>query len=112
MVVLGGAKPSDKLAVIANLLDKADRLLIGGGMSYTFLTAQGYEVGKSLLEADQVDAGHRGAWRKPSRRGVEIVLPVDLVGATGFAPDAEHDVVPVTSVPGRPRGRGHRPGHP
>ena len=73
-MVLGGAKPSDKLAVIANLLDSADRILIGGGMSYTFLTAQGYEVGKSLLEADKVDAGPE-VLADAAERGVEIVLP-------------------------------------
>jgi phosphoglycerate kinase len=98
VVVLGGAKPSDKLAVIANLLDKADRLLIGGGMSYTFLAAQGHEVGRSLLEADQIDEV-RDVLADAARRGVEIVLPVDLVGATRFAQDAEHDVFPVTDFP-------------
>src|SRR6266581_3076536 len=88
VVVLGGAKPSDKLAVIASLLGTADRLLIGGGMSYTFLAASGYEVGNSMLEADQVpDVSELLA--EARRRGVEIVLPVDLVAATRFAPDAE-----------------------
>jgi phosphoglycerate kinase len=98
VVVLGGAKPSDKLAVIANLLDKADRLIIGGGMSYTFLAARGLEMGRSLLERDQI-AAVRAVLDDASARGVEIVLPVDLVGATGFAPDAEHDVYPVESFP-------------
>ena len=98
VVVLGGAKPSDKLAVIANLLDKADRLIIGGGMSYTFLTAQGYQTGKSLLEADQVD-NVRDVLAAAERRGVEIVLPVDLVGATDYAADAEHDVYPADAFP-------------
>src|SRR5712691_8649645 len=98
VVVLGGAKPSDKLAVIANLLDKADRLIIGGGMSYTFLAAQGYEVGKSLLESDQLDSV-RQILAEAGRRDVEIVLPVDLVGATGFAADADHDVFPIASFP-------------
>jgi phosphoglycerate kinase len=98
VVVLGGAKPSDKLAVIANLLDIADRLLIGGGMSYTFLAASGYEVGNSMLEAEQVP-NTSALLAEARRRGVEIVLPVDLVAATRFAPDAEHDVVPVTSFP-------------
>jgi phosphoglycerate kinase len=96
VVVLGGAKPSDKLAVITNLLDKADRILIGGGMSYTFLVAQGYEVGKSLLEADRVE-DVRKIIAEAAARGVELVLPVDLVGATDFAADAEHEVFPVTS---------------
>ena len=98
VVVLGGAKPSDKLAVIANLLDKADRLIIGGGMSYTFLAARGYEVGKSLLEADQVPRVS-DLLAEAARRGVEIVLPLDLVGATGYAADAEHDIFPVTAFP-------------
>ena len=98
VVALGGAKPSDKLAVITNLLDKADRLIIGGGMSYTFLAAQGYEVGKSLLEADQID-NVRAVLADAAARGVEIVLPVDLVGATGYAADAEHEVFPVAAFP-------------
>ena len=98
VVVLGGAKPSDKLAVIENLLDKADRLLIVGGMSYTFLKAQGHEVGHSLLEADRIPQVS-AVLAEGARRGVEIVLPVDLVGATGYAPDAEHEVFPVTGFP-------------
>jgi phosphoglycerate kinase len=98
VVVLGGAKPSDKLAVIGQLLNTADRLLIGGGMAYTFLKARGYEVGKSLLEADQVPQVTE-VMAEAERRGVEIVLPVDLVAAADFAPDAEHSVVPVTSFP-------------
>jgi 3-phosphoglycerate kinase len=84
--------------VISNLLDMADRLLIGGGMSYTFLAARGYEVGHSLLETDQIPQV-AGLMAEAERRGVEVVLPVDLVAATGFAPDAAHDVVPVTDFP-------------
>jgi phosphoglycerate kinase len=98
VVVLGGAKPSDKLAVIANLLGSADRLLIGGGMSYTFLKAQGHEVGKSLLETDMIPRVSE-LLAEAARRGVEVVLPVDLVAATQYAPDAEHEVVPVTGFP-------------
>jgi phosphoglycerate kinase len=98
VVVLGGAKPSDKLAVIANLLGRADRILIGGGMSYTFLAAKGYEVGNSLLEADKV-GDVRQVIADAQKRGVELVLPVDLVGATRFAPDAEHDVYPADAFP-------------
>jgi len=98
VVVLGGAKPSDKLGVIANLLGQADRILIGGGMSYTFLKAQGYEVGTSLLEADRL-ADVRTVLADAQARGVELVLPVDLVGATGFAADAAHEVYPVTAFP-------------
>jgi phosphoglycerate kinase len=98
VVVLGGAKPSDKLGVIANLLDRADRILIGGGMSYTFLAAQGYEVGKSLLEADKISAVTE-IIAEAGRREVDLVLPVDLVAATNFAPDADHDVVSVKEFP-------------
>jgi phosphoglycerate kinase len=98
VVVLGGSKPSDKLAVISNLLGKADRILIGGGMSYTFLAAKGYEVGKSLLEADKIDEVTR-VMADAQARGVELVLPVDLVGAASFAPDAEHEVYQVTDFP-------------
>ena len=98
VVVLGGSKPSDKLAVISSLLNKADRILIGGGMSYTFLKANGYEVGKSLLEADKIDEVTR-VMADAQARGIDLVLPVDLVGAASFAPDAEHEVYPVTDFP-------------
>ncbi len=98
VVVLGGKKPSDKLAVIGHLLNLADRILIGGGMGYTFLAAKGYEVGNSVLEADQIPAV-QAVMAEAERRGVEIVLPVDLVAATHFAPDADHEVVPVTDFP-------------
>ena len=97
VVVLGGAKPSDKLAVIANLLDRADRIIIGGGMSYTFLAAQGYEVGQFIAGSGQDPGGHRDHGR--GRRGVELVLPVDLVAATHFAPDADHEVVSAKDFP-------------
>ncbi len=98
VVVLGGAKVSDKLGVIANLLDKVDRLLIGGGMAYTFLKAQGFEVGNSLLEADQLDVV-RGFLAEADKRGVDLVLPVDIVAATHFSADAEHLVVPAEEIP-------------
>jgi phosphoglycerate kinase len=98
VVVLGGAKPSDKLAVISKLLGKADRILIGGGMSYTFLAAKGYEVGKSLLEADMIGAVSK-IMDDAAARGVEIVLPVDLVGAVDYRPDAEHQVYGVAEFP-------------
>ncbi len=98
VVVLGGSKVSDKLGVIDNLLDKADRIIVGGGMAYTFLAAQGYEVGKSLLEADQIDAvrAYLGQARK---LGKEFVLPVDVVAADSFAPDSPHDAVDVADIP-------------
>ncbi|WP_202889936.1 phosphoglycerate kinase [Actinopolymorpha rutila] len=94
-VVLGGAKVSDKLGVIDNLLGKADLLLIGGGMVFTFLAAQGHEIGKSLLEADQIETvkGYL------SQAGDRIVLPVDVVAATAVSGDAEHDVVSVDAIP-------------
>ncbi|MEU4515050.1 phosphoglycerate kinase [Nonomuraea wenchangensis] len=98
VVVLGGAKVSDKLGVIANLLTKVDRLLIGGGMAYTFLKAQGHEVGKSLLQEDQLDQV-RGFLAEAAERGVELVLPVDVLAATEFAADAEHEVVEATAIP-------------
>ena len=82
-VVLGGAKVSDKLGVIDNLLHKADRIIIGGGMLFTFLAAKGYRVGASLLQEDQIPAV-REYLRRAEERGVEFVLPVDVVGATAF----------------------------
>jgi phosphoglycerate kinase len=97
-VVLGGAKVSDKLAVIDNLLDKADRILVGGGMVFTFLKAQGHEVGKSLLEEDQLDTV-RSYLSRAEAAGVEFVLPVDLVAATAFSADADHDVVAADAIP-------------
>ena len=97
-VVLGGAKVSDKLGVIDNLLQTADRLLIGGGMVFTFLKAQDYEVGSSLLEADQVERV-KGYLEQARERGVEIVLPVDIVAATAFSAEADHEVVPAGGIP-------------
>jgi phosphoglycerate kinase len=97
-VVLGGSKVSDKLGVIDNLLGKADRLLIGGGMVFTFLKAQGHEVGKSLLEDDQLDVC-REYLRRAEETGVEIVLPTDVVVAPEFKADAPATVVPVDQIP-------------
>jgi phosphoglycerate kinase len=97
-VVLGGAKVSDKLAVIDSLLETADRLLVGGGMVFTFFKAKGYEVGRSLLEEDQVDTV-RGYLQRADERGVEIVLPVDIVAASEFSADAEHEVVAAGAIP-------------
>ena len=98
VVVLGGSKVSDKLGVIDNLLGTVDRLLIGGGMVFTFLKAQGHEVGKSLLEEDQLDAV-RGYLARAEELGVDIVLPVDVVAATAFAANADHDTVTVDAIP-------------
>lgn len=98
VVVLGGAKVSDKLGVIESLLKIADTLLIGGGMSYTFLAAQGHEVGKSLLDVDRLDLV-KGYLAQAKERGVEIVLPTDVVVAAEFSPDAEHKIVPADQIP-------------
>ena len=95
VVVLGGSKVSDKLAVIEALLPKVDRLLVGGGMCFTFLAAQGHGVGSSLLEADQVDTCRRLL----AAAGDRIVLPVDVVAASAFSADAEVSVVPVEQIP-------------
>ncbi|WP_084129726.1 phosphoglycerate kinase [Demequina sp. NBRC 110055] len=97
-VVLGGSKVSDKLGVIGNLLTKADRLLIGGGMVFTFLKAKGYEVGSSLLEEDQIDTV-KGYLETAEANGVEIVLPTDIEVAAAFAADAEHKTVPADQIP-------------
>ncbi|WP_371176892.1 phosphoglycerate kinase [Buchananella felis] len=102
-VVLGGSKVSDKLGVIANLLDKADRLFIGGGMAYTFLKAKGYEVGKSLLEEDQLETV-KGYLATAEANGVEIVLPVDVLAATHFAADAPFQVVAADAIPAEDMG--------
>lgn len=97
VVVLGGSKVSDKLGVISRLLDSVDRLLIGGGMCFTFLAALGHEVGDSLLERDQLDTV-RGFMTRAEQRNVELVLPVDVVAARAFSPDAEHHVVDADSL--------------
>jgi phosphoglycerate kinase len=98
VVVLGGSKVSDKLGVIANLLTKADRLLIGGGMVFTFLKANGHEVGRSLLEADQLETVR--AYLDTAREsGVEIVLPTDVVVAPEVTAEAPASVVDVDAIP-------------
>jgi phosphoglycerate kinase len=95
VVVLGGSKVSDKLAVIEALLPKVDRLLVGGGMCFTFLAAQDHGVGSSLLEADQVDTCRRLL----AKAGDRIVLPVDIVCADAFSADAEISVTPASAIP-------------
>ncbi|MEU6244787.1 MULTISPECIES: phosphoglycerate kinase [unclassified Streptomyces] len=103
VVVLGGAKVSDKLAVIDQLLDKADRLLIGGGMAYTFLKAQGHEVGISLLQEDQIPAV-KEYMERAEKNGVELLLPVDVLVSPEF-PDlktkapSRHTVVDADKIP-------------
>ena len=97
-VVLGGAKVADKLAVIENLMKTADRLLIGGGMVFTFLKAEGHGVGKSLLDDEQLETV-KGYIAKAKETGVEIVLPVDVVVAPEFAADKGSEVVAVDAIP-------------
>ncbi|MDR2372611.1 MAG: phosphoglycerate kinase [Bifidobacteriaceae bacterium] len=98
VVVLGGSKVSDKLGVIGNLLTKADALLIGGGMVYTFLAAKGCPVGESLLEADQIDTV-KGYLERAGAEGVDIVLPTDIVVADKFDRDAAHYDVAADQIP-------------
>ncbi len=98
VVVLGGSKVSDKLAVIENLIGTVDRLLIGGGMCFTFLKAQGHDVGGSLLEQDMVQTC-RELLESAAARGVELVLPVDVVVAAELSEDAEASVVPADAIP-------------
>lgn len=95
VAILGGAKVSDKIGVIENLLEKADKVLIGGGMAYTFFKAQGREIGTSLLEEDKVDL----AKSLLDAGGDKIVLPVDAVVADEFAADADHRTVSVDDIP-------------
>ncbi len=102
-VVLGGSKVSDKLGVIAHLLPRVDTLLIGGGMLFTFLAAKGHRVGASLLEVDQLDVV-RGYLEKAKQLGVEIVIPTDVIVASKFGADAEHQVRPAEDIEGSPWG--------
>ncbi|MGH3251869.1 MAG: phosphoglycerate kinase, partial [Trebonia sp.] len=98
VVVLGGSKVSDKLGVIGNLLGLADRVLIGGGMVFTFLAALGHEVGTSLLEADHIESC-REILAQAAERGVDLVLPTDIVVAPRFAADAPPTVVAADAIP-------------
>jgi phosphoglycerate kinase len=100
VVVLGGSKVSDKLAVIEALLPKVDRLLVGGGMCFTFLKAQGHEVGDSLLESDQIDS----CKRLLEQSGDKIVLPTDVVVSSEITDDAETNVVPADAIPAGQKG--------
>ena len=98
VVVLGGSKVSDKLGVIDNLLGKADKLLIGGGMLFTFLKAQGHEIGNSLLEEDQIPTC-LDYLKRAADQGVELLLPSDIVVADAFADEATAQVVPAEAIP-------------
>jgi 3-phosphoglycerate kinase len=105
MAILGGSKVSDKILVIQNLLGKVDTLILGGGMSYTFLKAQGYGIGKSICEDDQVDYA-RDMIELAKKNGVNFMLPVDLVIAKEYAKDAERKNVSVDSIPSDWEGMG------
>lgn len=98
VAILGGSKVSDKIKVIDALLEKADTLIIGGGMCFTFLAAQGHSVGTSLMEADWVERA-AAMMDKARERGVALMLPVDVVAADAFANDARTEIVPVDAIP-------------
>lgn len=97
VAIIGGAKVSDKIGVIENLLKKVDTLIIGGGMANTFLAAQGYNIGKSLLEADKVELA-KSLIITAKERGVNLLLPTDVVIAEKFAADAQHKAVAVDAI--------------
>ncbi len=96
--ILGGAKVSDKIGVIESLLDKADSILIGGGMAYTFFAAQGFSVGDSICENEKIDIA-RSLIAKAKKKGVVLLLPVDTVVSDAFAPDANAKTVPSDAIP-------------
>ncbi|WP_104129936.1 phosphoglycerate kinase [Cryobacterium sp. N21] len=102
-VILGGSKVSDKLGVIGHLLPRVNSLLVGGGMLFTFLAAQGHKVGASLLESDQIETV-RGYLAEADRLGVKIVLPTDVVVASKFDADAEHVITPADGIENTPFG--------
>jgi phosphoglycerate kinase len=96
--IIGGAKVKDKIGVIDHLLDKVDNLLIGGGLSYTFSRAQGYDIGKSLVEEDKIDLA-KSFIEKAKNKGVNLYLPMDVVVASEFSKDAETKVVNIDEIP-------------
>ena len=98
IAILGGAKVSDKIGVIKNLLDKVDTLLIGGGMAFTFFRAMGYEVGKSILEADKVELAGE-ILKAAEAKGIKMLLPVDTVIASEFSNDSAFRTVPANMIP-------------
>lgn len=98
VAILGGAKVSDKIGVIENLIEKVDTILIGGGMAYTFLKAKGYNVGKSLLEEDKIDLA-KSLMEKAKKKNVKLLLPIDTVVAKEFKNDTEYKTVNVDSIP-------------
>ena len=96
--IIGGAKVKDKIGVIDNLLEKVDNLIIGGGLAYTFIKAQGHEIGKSLLEEDKVDLA-KSFIAKAKEKGVKFYMPVDAVVADEFSADANSKIVPIEEIP-------------
>ncbi|MDD3612993.1 MAG: phosphoglycerate kinase [Caldicoprobacterales bacterium] len=98
VAILGGAKVSDKIGVINNLIEKVDTLIIGGAMAYTFIKAQGYEVGNSLLEEDKIELA-KELLQKAKDKGVKLLLPVDNVVAKEFKADAEHKIAHSDNIP-------------
>lgn len=98
VAVLGGAKVSDKIGVINNLLEKADTVVIGGGMAYTFIKAMGYEIGNSLLEADKLDYALEMI-EKAKRNGVSLLLPVDTAVGNEFKADCDSEIVDIKAMP-------------
>lgn len=96
--IIGGAKVKDKIGVIENLLDKVDHLIIGGGLSFTFTKAQGYSIGKSLLEEDKIELA-QGFIEKAKEKGVQLHMPIDTVVANEFSKDAETKVVSIEDIP-------------
>ena len=98
VAILGGAKVSDKIGVIENLISKVDSILVGGGMAYTFLKAQGYDIGRSLLEEDKVDLA-KGLIDQAKEKNVKLILPVDIVVAKEFKNDTEFETVSIDSIP-------------
>jgi phosphoglycerate kinase len=96
--IIGGAKVRDKIGVISNLLDKVDNLIVGGGLAYTFIKAQGHEIGKSLLEEDKIDLA-KEFMETAKQKGVNFYVPVDIVVADGFSNDANTQEVSVDAIP-------------
>ncbi|ACZ19123.1 phosphoglycerate kinase [Thermanaerovibrio acidaminovorans] len=109
VLILGGAKVSDKIGVIDNMLDKVQTILVGGGMAFTFLKAQGHEIGKSLCEEDKVEFA-RSMMEKASSKGISIVLPSDVVVADQLSPEAQPAVVEVGAIPSDKMGLDVGPG--
>ena len=96
--ILGGSKVSDKIGIIANLLEKVDTLVVGGGMAFTFIKAMGGEIGNSVCEEDRLDYA-REMIEMAKKNGVSLLLPVDAVAASEFSADADHKIVPAGSIP-------------